>query len=580
MNIRNGPATPAQVMLPLAFTSSQPVSGAITEPYLSSTAAQRLLEFFMVKGVPALKDEDRREKWYEDWLAYQAQHGIYAAMLSPQKYSSRGGAFDLLRYARFLELFAWCSPAHGYSLQVTFLGLFSILSGSNEALKREAVQSLEAGGLLAFAVSEQAHGSDLLGNEFVVQKTADGELVANGAKYYIGNANAAGLIAILGRRTGKDVRPGREPFMLMALRPTAAPGFRNVSKIHTLGVRAAFVGSFEVNEHRFPESDVAAEGRGAWDAIFGTVTLGKFFLGFGSIGICEHAFHEAATHLRARILYGKPVIDMPHIRCAMVEAFARLTAMKLFAYRSLDYVHAASSGDRRYLLFCAVQKAKVSTEAVKVMALLSECMGARGFEGETFFEMALRDVQLIPGLEGSVHINLRLAAQFVGRYFDRPDCALGSPPSLVSDPENSRENPYLYEARGGTPRSIAFRPFLEAYRAHAAIPNVALFARQAAAFRRFARSLSAVEPSEVDVAVGQSFATIAYGQLIAEHAAMLSFASPLISLMFGLFVGDLSTSVVRLAALPPFQRVDRELIAGMIKFPKTRASDWEAVTLA
>ena len=43
--------------------------------------------------------------------------------------------------------------------------------------------------------------------------------------------------------------------------------------------------------------------RQAWDAVFGTVTLGKFFLGFGSIGICEHALDEAAGHLNRRIVY-------------------------------------------------------------------------------------------------------------------------------------------------------------------------------------------------------------------------------------------------------------------------------------
>jgi arginine decarboxylase len=68
--------------------------------------------------------------------------------------------------------------------------------------------------------------------------------------------------------------------------------------------------------------------------------------------------------------------------------------MKLYGYRALDYVHAANERDRRYVLFCAVQKAKVSTEGVKVMALLSECIGAKGFESDTYFEMALRDAHL------------------------------------------------------------------------------------------------------------------------------------------------------------------------------------------
>ncbi len=333
-----GRGGPGQVMYPLTFGLVGARGGAA--PYLADALTTPLLEFFESKGLAALKDEDRRELWYSDWVAYQARHRLYAQLLSPQRLSTHGGVgFDLLRYARFLEMFAYCSPAHGYSLQVSFLGLFSILLGTNEALKGEAVAALEAGELLAFAVSEKEHGSDLLGGEFTVRTAPGGGLVANGKKYYIGNANVAGLMAMLGREKAgaqaeATARPGREPFILIAIRPRKAKEYRNIGKIRTLGVRAAYVGDLEVTEHALAEGDVIARGREAWDAVFGAVTLGKFFLGFGSIGICEHAFAEALAHVRSRVLYGKPVLEMAHIRAAMGQAFARITAMKLFAYRA------------------------------------------------------------------------------------------------------------------------------------------------------------------------------------------------------------------------------------------------------
>src|SRR5438094_981790 len=153
-------ATMQEAIYPQSFSSRA------AQIDLHDAAAQKLAEFFEAKGLPALKDEDRREQWYDDWLAFQAEHQLYASVLSPKRYSARGFEFDGLRYARFLEIFGYFSPAHGYSLQVTFLGLFSTLLGSNESLKREAVAALEAGGLLALGVSEKQHGSDLFGNEF------------------------------------------------------------------------------------------------------------------------------------------------------------------------------------------------------------------------------------------------------------------------------------------------------------------------------------------------------------------------------------------------------------------------------
>src|SRR5947207_3026161 len=112
---------------PIAFSALSP-SPAVAE-YLSHPAARKLAEFFQAKGLPALKDEDRREQWYQDWLDYQTAHRLYASVLSPKEFSSLGQQFDLLRYARFLELFGYYSPAHGNSLQVSFLTLFWILMG-------------------------------------------------------------------------------------------------------------------------------------------------------------------------------------------------------------------------------------------------------------------------------------------------------------------------------------------------------------------------------------------------------------------------------------------------------------------
>jgi acyl-CoA dehydrogenase len=323
------------------------------DAYLNEETIHKLVEFFVSKGLAAIKEEDRGEQWYGDWIAYQQKHRLYADVLSPSEYSNRSNVFDLLRYARFIEVFAYCSPAHGYSLQVTFLGLISILMGSNPILKREAVAALEAGDLLAFGVSEREHGSDLLSNEFTIADSETGGYIANGSKYYIGNTDAASMISILGRRIshresgaeGTIGRTNRAPFMLLALRPGQAAAFHSLGKIRTLGVRAANVGSFEVKNHLFPAGDVIAEGRNAWDAVFGTITLGKFFLGFGSIGICEHALQEAVTHLRKRKLYGKAVLEMRHIQANVLRAWLRLTAMKLYAYRALDYVHAASGSD-------------------------------------------------------------------------------------------------------------------------------------------------------------------------------------------------------------------------------------------
>jgi acyl-CoA dehydrogenase len=572
----------------LSFDTDSSLAGALE--YRRDPCVRLLIEFFQSKGLEALKREDRQEDWYADWIDYQARHGIYASLLSPQQYSSLGHQFSISRLVRFLEVFAYFSPAHGYSLHVSFLGLFPILMSDNEPLKREAVTRLEAGGLFAFGVSEKAHGADLFANEFLVTPAAAGGWVAEGSKYYIGNANVASIVSILAKKGGPEsAGPSRRmPFVFVAVRPGEAPAYQSVRKIRTLGIRSAFVGEFEVTGHALPDGDVISQGRQAWDAALDTVNLGKFFLGFGAVGICEHAFTEAYSHLRHRILYGKPVSEMPHIRAATAHAFARLTAMKLYAYRALDYLQASCADDRRYLLFNAVQKARVSTEGVTVMALLSECVGARGFEAETYFESALREVQLIPALEGSTHINFGLTTQFIPGYFAERAAVVAAPEFGVLREGDPGENPYWLEAGDRNPRTVRFGHFLNAYRPLRSLANVRLFVKQAKAFRQFAEEGAAsstqvaAQSSKSDagtsVAVGKCFATIAYAQLVAENCVAARVESSTVSVIFHGLIEELREESLTLAATFAPGSPQRAALKGTVRVPRTDASDLEAVS--
>jgi acyl-CoA dehydrogenase len=569
-------------LYPLSFDAPSP--GAGVSEYLGDPSLRLLVEFFQNKGLEALKQEDGREEWYQDWIDYQAEHRLYASVLSPERYSRLGYRFSLLKLTRFLEAFAYFSPAHAYSLQVSFLGLFPILMSSNEPLKQEAVALLESGGLFAFGVSERAHGSDLLANEFTVTPAGGAGWLADGAKYYIGNANAAGLISVLAKRGGGAAAgpTKRSPLVFFVIRPGQSPALRKVRKIRTLGVRTAFVGEFEVKGHPFPESDVISQGRAAWDAVFGTVNFGKFFLGFGAVGICEHAFAEARAHMRRRALYGKPVTEMPHIQAATALAFARLTAMKLYAYRALDYLQAACGDDRRYLLFGAVQKAKVSTEGVEVMALLSECIGARGFEAETYFEMAFRDAQLIPGLEGSTHINYGLTAQFLDTYFTTLTGEVPAPRSVALHEADPDENPYWVKARDRNARTVRFAHFLRAYEPLQSVPNVGEFVEQAKAFHLFAAggisSLNPAADAGLLIAIGRCLSVVVYAQLVAENCLAVKAEAPLVSVIFQGLIEDLSAESLKLAALFPEGGPQRTVLMGAVRVPVTSAADLAAVS--
>jgi acyl-CoA dehydrogenase len=214
------------------------------------------------------------------------------------------------------------------------------------------------------------------------------------------------------------------------------------------------------------------------------------------------------------------------------------------------------------------------------MSLLSECIGAKAFEAETFFEMALRDVQLIPSLEGSTHINLALAAQFIPKYFDRADVQLPVPASLVMGAASRDENPYLMEARTGAINTITFSDFLSAYKPLISIANVRLFARQAKSFELLFRKdplPPVAKDTQATLARGNCLAIIAYAQLVAENAILLNIPTQIVSAIFHLLVLDLGVCGMTLASSMHPRAVSERLARRVSIVPQTSRDHWEFI---
>ena len=239
---------------------------------------------------------------------------------------------------------------------------------------------------------------------------ADGSYRATGEKYYIGNANRAPLVSTFGKLAGS----GDYVFFAADYRHKDYQLIRNVTSSQN------YVGQFKLQDYPVTEADIISRGQLAWDSALNTVNVGKYNLGWASIGICTHAFYEAIRHAANRRLYNMYVTDFSHVKQMFTDAYARLVAMKLFSLRAADYMRSASSEDRRYLLYNPLVKMKVTTQGEEVINLLWDVIAAKGFEKDTYFEMAARDIRALPKLEGTVHVNIALILKFMANYFFNP----------------------------------------------------------------------------------------------------------------------------------------------------------------
>ena len=504
-----------------------------------------LIDWFEDRGKVKLLQDDLEGAWVSDFLDFIKRERIFATLLTPA--ADAGGdadkRWDTARICAFNEITAFYGLAYWYTWQVSILGLGPIFQSDNEVARARAAGLLDDGAIFAFGLSEQAHGADIYSTDMVLTPDGEGGFVANGAKYYIGNGNLAGMVSVFGRRA--DVE-GPDGYVFFAA-DSQAPTYELVQNVVSAQM---YVSEFRLNGHPVRAADVLHTGRAAFDAALNTVNVGKFNLGFASIGICEHAFYEAITHAHGRVLYGQRVTEFPHVQQMLTDAYARLLAMKLFGERSIDYFRSATAEDRRYLLYNPITKMKVTTEGERVIDLLWDVIAARGFEKDTYFEMAARDIRALPKLEGTVHVNMALVLKFMAAYFFAPEDL----PAVPSRREPA-DDPFLFAqgpARGLS--KIRFHDWQAAYGRWADVPNVARFAEQAAGLPALLQSAPPDEGQQRDLGfmltLGELFTLVVYGQLILEQAELTGQDRDLVDQIFDVMVRDFSAFAVDLHGKP------------------------------
>ena len=165
----------------------------------------KTLEFFEKKGLASIKEDDRKRVWYREYLDFIKDNKIFATLLTPSSYSDDPDArWDTYRNCEFNEIIAFYGLGYWYTWQVSILGLGPIWMSGNEELKKKAARALEQGGIFAFGLSERQHGADVYSTEMTLTPNGEGKYLANGEKYYIGNANEAAMVSTFGKVEGTD----------------------------------------------------------------------------------------------------------------------------------------------------------------------------------------------------------------------------------------------------------------------------------------------------------------------------------------------------------------------------------------
>jgi acyl-CoA dehydrogenase len=175
----------------------------------------------------------------------------------------------------------------------------------------------------------------------------------------------------------------------------------------------------------------------------------------------------------------------------------------------------------------------------------ADVIAAKGFEKDTYFAIAARDIRALPKLEGTVHVNLALIAQFMVNY-------VFNPATCPAVPQRSEPQHDAFLFTQGPTRGLGRIQFHDYERilARFDIANVKIFHEQMARLKAFlAQATPSVEQrldTDFSMAVAELFALLVYGQLILENVTIYAIDEATVAQIFAVLVRDFSTYALQL----------------------------------
>ena len=285
------------------------------------------------------------------------------------------------------------------------------------------------------------------------------------------NGNVARMVSVFGRRT--DVE-GPDGYVFFA----ADSAVRRTGCART-SCTARCTSARSTRGLSGPGGGILHTGVEAFEAALDTINVGKFNLGFCSIGMAETCStrrspkpgEDPVRQARHRVRPGQ-TDPLGALRPAARNQAVRAARGRLCPKRQPQ--------GRRYLLFTPINKMQVTTEGERIVRLLAEVISAKGFERDSYFESAKNIIDGLPKLKGTVHVNRALTLKFLPNYLFGSE-GLDAPPAR----HNAGDDAFLF-AQGPTRGlgKITFPDWRPVFDAFAATPNVAVFREQADALVR------------------------------------------------------------------------------------------------
>ncbi|MDO3110496.1 acyl-CoA dehydrogenase family protein [Mycobacteroides abscessus] len=295
----------------------------------------------------------------------------------------------------------------------TFLGAVTAWVGAKDDQRARLSDLVRSGVPISWALTERAHGSDLLANDATVD---DGLLT--GTKWLINNASRCGaLVAIV--RTSPSGGPRGFDLVLVDKKVTAPggaePRIRHLPKELTHGIRGADISGIEFESVPIDGADIISEPGHGLENVMKALQLTRAMCCSLSLGAADRGLHTAISFAMHRERFGHRLIELPQSRRILSEALADHLLNDATTTAVIRSIHTLPG---ELSLHAAAAKYLVPTRTEALLAALRSFMGIDAIldsDDSTAPSLSRieRDHRIVSLFDGNTVVNLStLIAQF------------------------------------------------------------------------------------------------------------------------------------------------------------------------
>jgi alkylation response protein AidB-like acyl-CoA dehydrogenase len=366
------------------------------------------IDRFLERDVrPVVRELEANDVYPQKIVDRLVELGLFGATIAPE-YGGLGLSAGV--YAKIIERISavWMSVSgffNSHLIMAAAVQRFGRDEQKQQFLRRFASGELRGG----IALTEPDCGTDL--QAIRTRAVKDGEeYVVNGAKTWITNSAAGGILAVL-VKTDVNAQPAHRGMSLLLIEK--GPGFTVTRKLDKLGYRGIDTAELIFEDCRVPATNLIgeSEGRGLQQILAG-LELGRINIAARGVGLARACLEESLAYAQQRQSFGKPIGEHQSIQIKLADMATRVESARLLTESA---ARAFDTGDRCDLE-AGMAKLAASEAAVSNSLDAMRIHGAYGYSKEFNIERYYRDAPLLAIGEGTNELQkIIIAKQLIER---------------------------------------------------------------------------------------------------------------------------------------------------------------------